>query len=217
MKKDYCHITAIIDRSGSMTGLENEVIGGFNSFLSDQKKVEGTATMSLIQFDNMYELNYEFVDIQDVKDLNHETYIPRGMTAMHDAIGKAIISTGTKLGELAEDDRPDKVIVLIQTDGEENSSHEFNVRTIKKMIEEQEKTYAWTFVFLGANINAKDTATNIGIDKKMSMSFAPNSKGMTSAYDSVSENLTQYRCGVKRDMSYEDKDYIAQSDAGAHQ
>jgi uncharacterized protein YegL len=217
LKKDYCHIVAIIDRSGSMGGLENEVIGGFNKFVSDQKEAPGTATLSLIQFDNEYEVNYEFIDIQNVPDLNGDTYIPRGMTAMYDAIGKAITSTGKKLSEMNENDRPDKVIILIQTDGMENASHEYNSQIIKNMIKEQEEKYSWSFVFLGANINAKVTASIIGINKKMSMTFAANSQGMTSAFNSVSENLTAVRGGFKGDMSYENKDYTAQSNAGVSQ
>ncbi len=215
MKKDYCHITAIIDRSGSMTGLEKEVINGFNKFVSDQKETQGTATISLIQFDGNYEVNYEFINIHDVVDLNEYTYIPRGMTAMFDAIGKTIVSTGKRLSEMDESERPDKVIVLIQTDGAENASQEYHSQTIKQMIKNQEEKYAWSFVFLGANINAKETAQNIGISNKMSMTFAANSRGMTSAYNTLSENLTSVRCGNKADMSYQKKDYVAQAKAGA--
>jgi len=217
LKENYCHIVAIIDRSGSMSGLETEVINGFNKFVEDQKKAPGSATMSLIQFDNEYEVNFEFTDIQDVKDLNNDTYIPRGMTAMYDAIGKAITSTGVKFSEMDENERPDKVVVLIQTDGAENASQEYNALTIKNMIKEQEEKYSWSFVFLGANINAKATASNIGINQKMSMTFAANSRGMTSALNSVSENLSAVRGGSKLDMCYEEKDYSAQVDAGASQ
>jgi len=217
LKKDYCHITAIIDRSGSMSGLQQEVIGSFNRFIEDQKKVKGKATLTLIQFDDLYEVNYEFKPLNDVPDLNNDTYQPRGMTAMYDAIGKAINSTGKKLSELDENNRPDKVVILIQTDGYENASREYSSESIKNMIKEQEEKYSWTFVFLGANINAKKTASNIGINTNMSMTFAANSVGMTSALNSVSENLIRYRNGSKADMSYEQKDYSAQMNAGVSQ
>ena len=217
MKSNYCHIIGIIDRSGSMGGLEDEVIGGFNNFIKDQKEADGTATMTLVQFDDQYEVNYTFKDINDVPDLNRETYQPRGMTAMYDAIGKTINSTGLALSIMDENDRPDKVIVLIQTDGAENASNEFRDDVVKDMIKEQESKFSWTFVFLGANINAKATASHLGINKKMSMTFAANSAGMTSALKSVSENLTAVRGGSKKDMSYELHDYASQASAGATQ
>jgi len=216
MKENYCHIVGIIDCSGSMVGLENDVIGGFNKFVDDQRKAKGTATMSLIQFDDGYYSDFEFVNINDVPDLNRDTYIPRGMTALYDAIGKTINSTGEVLKNMNENDRPDRVVVFIQTDGQENSSLEYNANSIKQMINKQEEMYNWSFVFLGANINAKSTANIIGIDKKMSMTFAANSKGTTSAFNSVSENLSAVRCGTKLNMCYESKDYSAQADAGLH-
>lgn len=212
MKKGYTHIVMIVDRSGSMSGLENDVVGGYNSFVKDQKKAEGTATMTLVQFDNQYEVDYDFKDIQDVSDI---MYSPRGMTAMLDAIGKTIATTGETLSEMDESERPEKVIVMIQTDGAENASVEYNHDSIKKMIRKQEDDYNWDFVFLGANIDSKGTAMNIGIKGNNAMNFAANSAGMTSALNSVSENLTSVRCYAKADMSYESKDYTAQADAGA--
>ena len=214
MKKDYSHIVVIIDRSGSMAGLQDEVIGGFNNFLKDQKEVPGTATMTLVQFDDQYEVNYDFVDIQSVPDLNKDTYQPRGMTAMYDAIGKTINSVGAKLAAMDESERPEKVIVMIQTDGYENASQEFTQETIKSMIEEQKNKYSWEFVFLGANIDAVTTGVNIGIDKNKAMTYVANTMGTQFALRSVSENLCAYRTGVKSSMCYEEKDYAAQQQAG---
>ena len=214
MKENYCHILTIIDRSGSMCGLQNEVIGGFNSFIADQKKVEGTATLSLIQFDNMYEVNYEFTDIQDVPDLNNETYVPRGMTAMYDAIGKAVLSLGSDLESMKEENRPEKVIVMIQTDGMENASHEFRQETIKKLITEQEETYSWEFVFLGANIDAVAAGGSIGISASKSMKNANNAQGMGAAFASLSSNMASYRSGATCNMNYTAADFTAQADAG---
>ena len=214
MKKGYSHILTIIDRSGSMYELQNDVIGGFNSFIADQKKVEGKATLSLIQFDNMYEVNYEMMDIQEVPDLNTQTYVPRGSTAMYDAIGKAILSLGSDLAAMNESNRPEKVIVLIQTDGQENDSHEFRQDTIKKMITEQEDTYNWEFVFLGANIDAVNAAGGIGISASKSMKSANNAQGMRSAFFSLSSNISSYRTGDTSDMKYAQKDFDAQASAG---
>jgi uncharacterized protein YegL len=213
MKKDYCHITAIIDRSGSMGGLEKEVIGGFNNFIKDQREIPGECTITLIQFDNEYEVNYEFSDINEVHDLNSDTYVPRGMTAMYDAIGKAITSTGKKLSEMDENDRPEKVIIFIQTDGMENASQEYGAQTIKDMIKEQEDKYSWEFVFLGANIDAKSVGTTIGISANNSMTYAATVKGTSCALKSVSENIVDYRLGKKTNMSYEDKDYKRQENS----
>ena len=214
MKKGYTHIVMIVDRSGSMSNLVSDVVGGYDSFVKDQKKAEGTATMTLVQFDNRYEVNYEFMDIQEVPKID---YIPRGLTAMLDAIGKTISSTGEALAKMDESQRPEKVIVMIQTDGAENDSREYTHESIKNMIKTQEDEFNWDFVFLGANINAKNTAVDIGIKSANAMTFAANSRGMTSALNSVSENLSNVRGGSKLNMSYENKDYASQSEAGAKQ
>lgn len=211
MKKGYTHIVMIIDRSGSMSGLKSDVVGGFNDFVDEQRKAEGTATMTLIQFDTTYAVNYEFKDIQDVPYIDYST---QGCTAMYDAIGKAINNTGVHLLKMAEEDRPEKVIVIIQTDGEENSSKEYTAYVIKEMIKTQENDYNWDFVFLGANIDSKTTAVNLGINYDNAMNFAPNSRGVRSAYQSVSENLTSVRRYDKADMRYENKDYTSQVNAG---
>lgn len=214
MKKDYCHILTIIDRSGSMGMLRQEVIGGFNNFLAEQKVVEGSATMTLVQFDDCYEVNYDFVNIQDVPDLNEKTYVPRGMTAMLDAIGKAVTSTGVTLSKMKEEDRPERIVVLIQTDGQENASCEYTQEEIKEIITEQENTYSWEFVFLGANIDAVSVGGNIGIPVSKSMKNANNADGMKAAFASVSFNLGNYRTGSTSNMNYTSADLSAQKDAG---
>lgn len=214
MRKDYCDITFIIDRSGSMAGLRDDVIGSFNTFIDDQKKVKGEATFSLIQFDDQYEVDYEAVDIQDVKHLDRSTYSPRGMTAMFDAIGKTITATGKRLSDMPEALRPEKVIMMIQTDGQENASFEYTSEIVKSLIKEQQDVYSWEFVFLGSNIDAVGAATNIGIKMGNSMTYANNMAGTTCAFASVSRNMASYRCGSKVDMSYTGKDINAQVRAG---
>ena len=214
MKKDYCDITFIIDRSGSMGMLRDDVIGSFNTFIDDQKKVKGEATFSLIQFDDYYEPNYESVNIQDVNHLDRSSYSPRGMTAMFDALGKTITATGKRLSDMPEALRPEKVIMIIQTDGQENASFEYTSEIVKSLIKEQQDTYSWEFVFLGSNIDAVGAATNIGIKKGNSMTYASNVAGTQCAFRSVSENMTSYRCGSKVNMSYTGKDINAQVQAG---
>lgn len=217
MKENYTDVTVVIDRSGSMGSLRDEVIGGFNTFMEDQRKVEGDCTVTLVQFDDRYEKNYEGIPVNEVADLNHATYKPRGLTAMYDAIGKTIVATGERLAAMDESERPDKVIFIIQTDGDENASQEYSSDQVKQMIETQENEFNWDVVFLGANINAKATAVNIGVQVNKAMTFANNSDGATRAFSSISANVTQCRTGLKSDMTYGSSDYAAQSDAGAEQ
>lgn len=214
MKENYSDITVVLDRSGSMEPLTHEVIGAFNAFVDEQKQVEGEASFTLIQFDDRYEVNCNAVDIQEVTHLDETTYVPRGMTALFDAVGKAIISTGTRLSEMDEADRPDKVIFLIQTDGEENASQEFSLNRIKAMIKEQQEVYSWEFVFLGANIDAVSVAADIGIRQDRAMKYANNAEGVSEALCSLSTNLASFRRGEKGDMAYEEKDFDAQKRAG---
>ena len=214
MKKDYSDITVVLDRSGSMGCLTSEVIGAFNTFIDEQKKVEGQATFSLIQFDDHYEVNCEAIDLQQVAHLNEQTYVPRGMTALYDAVGKAIKSTGKRLSNMIESDRPEKVIFLIQTDGAENASKKFSLNKVKTMIKEQQEIYSWELIFLGANIDAVSVAADIGIKQDRAMKYANNADGTREAFCSLSSNLASFRRGEKTDMSYEDQDFEAQRKAG---
>lgn len=214
MKENYSDITVVLDRSGSMGVLTNEVIGAFNTFVDEQKQVEGDASFTLIQFDDQYEVNCEAIDIQAARHLDETTYVPRGMTALFDAVGKAITSTGTRLSEMDESDRPEKVIFLIQTDGEENASKEFTLNRIKSMIKEQQEVYSWEFVFLGANIDAVSVAADIGISHGRAMKYANNAEGVSEALCSLSSNLACFRRGEKADMAYEEEDFDAQKKAG---
>lgn len=214
MKKDYCDITVVLDRSGSMECLKHEVMGAFNTFVEEQKKVKGEATFSLIQFDDRYEVNYEAINIQRVAPLDETTYVPRGMTALYDAVGTAIITTGQRLNHMEESQRPGKVIFLIQTDGAENASREHTLKKVKSMIREQQEKYSWEFVFLGSNIDAVGVATEIGIREDRAMKYAGNAQGTSDAFMSVSSNLSSFRRGEKQDMSYEKRDLEAQRKAG---
>lgn len=201
MKDNYCHISVVLDRSGSMASIRTDTIGGLYTFVEEQKKVDGNATLSLVQFDDVVDDVFIFNDINDI-DINKDyNFIPRGMTALYDAIGRSIVKTGEELSKMSEDERPSKVIFVIITDGAENSSREYSHGDINKMIKHQSDTYSWEFVFLGANIDAVSTATSLGIKGGNSITYAANSKGVDNVYGSVSSNLSAFRCASTLDAS----------------
>ena len=214
MKQNYTHISVVLDRSGSMASVVDDTIGGFNSFLEEQKKVEGLGTLTLVQFDNVYEVVNNFIDLKQIRPLTRETFQPRGSTALLDAIGRTINETGRRLGELAERERPDKVVFVILTDGEENSSREFNNQQINDSITHQRDVYKWEFVFLGANQDAISTASQMGISTQNAMTYAANSAGTQAAFSAVSRNLAGYRMNAAPSSAFAAEDYEAQKKAG---
>ena len=187
-------IVAILDRSGSMLSLTKDTIGGFNSFLAEQKKNSGKAKLTLVQFDDKYQIDYDGVDIQSVNDLNEETYRPRGNTALLDAVGKTIITVGERLAKLKEEERPGQVIFLIITDGEENSSKEFTVRAkIADMVKHQTEKYNWTFVFLGGGDAAFNQGVSLGFSANNTHNYSANSMGTSNVYRGVSKAVSRRR------------------------
>ena len=215
MKNGYSDITVVLDRSGSMACLVDEVIGAFNTFVDEQQQVAGQASFSLVQFDDRYEVYLDAVDLAKVGRLDRTTYVPRGMTALYDAVGRAIVATGTRLAALDEAERPDKVVFLVQTDGEENASHEYDAATLQAMIRHQQDKYAWEFVFLGANIDAGSVAEEIGIARDKALQYANNADGTRAAFAAVSDNLAGFRRGDRQHMAYAEEDREAQRKAGA--
>jgi hypothetical protein len=207
-------ITIILDRSGSMASVAHDTIGGFNTFLRDQQQVPGKATLTLNQFDDICERVLDAVDIGKAKALDQTTFVPGGSTALLDAIGTSIQDTGKRLETMAEYDRPQKVICVIITDGEENSSKKFTQQQINDMISEQRDKYQWQFVFLGANQDAISSASSIGINAANAMTYANNTQGVASSYGSLSRNLTACRMSVSADMAFSDEDRKAQKKAG---
>lgn len=191
------HITAILDRSGSMGDLVTETIGGFNKFLDDQKALPGDATMTLVLFDNEYEVPYNARDLKEVPPLTEAVYYARGMTALYDAIGKSIIDTGAALAKLPEEQRPGTVIVLIITDGAENSSKEFRGelgrQRVQAMVQEQTKKYSWQFIFMGANIDAKAVGASIGVAVNSSLNYKGDAQGTRAVYDVMSSGTSRRR------------------------
>ena len=186
-------IICIIDRSGSMSAIVNDAIGGFNAFLEEQKKFSGEATLTFVQFDTEYEVVHENRPLNDVPPLDNSTYRPRGMTALLDAVGRTIEDTGRRLSNIPNESRPDKIIVAILTDGEENSSRKYNLSQIREMVTHQKEKYQWEFIYLGANQDAFAEAAKFGIDSKDTANFAATGKGVRNAYTSMSDTVAQYR------------------------
>ena len=212
MKENYTHISMVLDRSGSMSSIREDTIGGFNVFLNEQKKVEGKATMTFAQFDNHFDFIYQMKDIQDCEELNSETYVPRGMTALLDAIGRTITDTGIELEKLSEKERPEQVILVIITDGHENCSQEYTKDKINEMIKHQEDKYDWEVVYLGANQDAIKEGGAMGFSLDKSMTFDCSSDGIQGAYLSVATNTTKYRNKVSKGMDFSTDDRIVQED-----
>jgi len=199
MKKGFTEIICVIDRSGSMGSIKDDAIGGFNSFLEAQQKLPGEASLTYVQFDQCYEVVHENKPLQDVPLLDEQTYVPRGTTALLDAIGKTITDVGKRLSNTSEESKPEKVIMVILTDGQENSSREYRLSGIKDMITHQKEKYLWEFMFLGANQDAFEEAAMLGIDKGSTISFDANSRGVFMAYNSINKTVSAYRGGVKNE------------------
>lgn len=191
--KDKTHIVYVIDRSGSMSGKESDVIGGFNKFIKEQKEHPGEASMVLVQFDHEYGPINKWENIHSANDLNNENYQPRGTTALLDAIGRTIDDQGKYLSGIDEDQRPDKVIILIMTDGMENASKDYTKQRIKTMISLQQENYNWKFVFLGANQDSFAEASSMGIPQSLAANFKPTHEGIKNMYDSTSEMVRGFR------------------------
>jgi hypothetical protein len=165
----YTDITMVLDRSGSMHSIRDDTVGGFDAFVAEQRAQPGRCTVSLVQFDDQYEEVYVGRDLADVPVL---TLVPRGSTAMLDAIGRAVHATGARLAALPEDQRPGTVIVGVMTDGLENASREFSYRDVKALIEQQEQVYGWTFMYLGANQDAIEVGARIGVARDRALTYA---------------------------------------------
>lgn len=193
---NYTHIAVLLDRSGSMQTIKDDTEGGFDAFIGEQRKNPGRCDVTLAQFDNTYEEVYIAEPLAAVPPLDLQ---PRGGTALLDGIGRLINTTGSRLADMPEDDRPGAVIVVIMTDGMENSSQEFALPVINKMITEQTERYGWTFVYLGANQDAISVADGLGVAPGMAMTYQAGK--VDSAFTSTSTNLTAYRSKIADGMA----------------
>lgn len=191
-KPNYTHIHMLFDRSGSMAGHESDVEGWFKTFIAGQKIATGECTISAEQFDDMG--TDETVVWCDIKNAP-ETFklVPRGMTPLRDALAKSIIKLGEKLASLKEEDRPSKVIVIVQTDGMENASREYSLQALKNLVTQQQETYSWEFMFLGANIDSFGTAGSMGMRSATTANFGQTTKGYQTSATVMSAAVTRYR------------------------
>ncbi len=187
MKKGLTELVMIIDRSGSMSGLEADTIGGFNSMIEKQKKEEGEAYVSVVLFDDRSQVLYDRVDIQKVEPMNDKQYYVRGCTALLDAVGSAIHHIGNVHKYAREEDVPEKTIMIITTDGMENASRLYTYDKVKRMIERQKERYHWEFMFLGANIDAVKEAGRFGISASRAVRYEHDSVGTKLNYAVVSD------------------------------
>ena len=196
MKKGLTEVVFILDRSGSMSGLEGDTIGGFNSMIEKQKKEDGEALVSTILFDNYSEVLHDRVEVSKIEPLTDRDYTVRGCTALLDAIGGAIHHIGNIHKYARNEDVPEHTIFIITTDGMENASHQYNREKIKAMIERQKTKYGWEFLFLGANIDAIETARSYGIDQDRAVEYNCDSVGTGLNFEAMSDAITTMRCSA---------------------
>ncbi len=203
MKKT--EIVFILDRSGSMSGLEADTIGGYNSMLKKQKDTRGEAIVTTVLFDDDYEVVHNRTNIEEILPISEKKYFVRGSTALLDAVGKSVSKTINSIKNTKKAEQPDKVMFVIITDGMENSSKEYTYQKLKKMIDHQKKQYKWEFIFLGANIDAIATAAQFGIDEDRAVNYNADSEGTQLNYAVVSELIVNMRTKSIIDDNWKEK------------
>ncbi len=194
-KKGLTEIVMVVDRSGSMATIKDDAIGGLNTFIEEQQKVKGEANLTTVLFDDEYILHHDGVDIKKVKPFDEETYVPRGMTALLDAIGKTANDVGERLRKTNKKDRPEKVLFVILTDGMENNSKEFTKPQIVEIIDHQREKYNWEFAFLAANQDAIQEGASYGLPGRACLNFAHSTEGTQHMAASLACYTKHYRMG----------------------
>lgn len=194
MRTDLTDITLVVDRSGSMSQCQSDAEGGINTFIKEQQNQEGDAALTLVQFDTEYDFVHRGLPIKDVPAFK---LVPRGNTALLDAVGRAINEAGERLEKIAEADRPGCVVFVIVTDGHENSSKEFTKAKVRELIKQQTANYNWQFTFLGADAASFAEATAMGISPAAVATYDPNTKS-ANAFAAASSNVSRMRCAVAR-------------------
>lgn len=193
MRKGLTEVVFILDRSGSMRGLEADTIGGFNSMIEKQSKEEGEACISTVLFDDRQEVLYDRVSVDKVEPMNDRQYYVRGCTALLDALGGAIHHIAKVHKYAREEDRPEKTLFIITTDGMENASHKYSFHKVKKMVEKEKEKYGWEFLFLGANIDAIEVAGRVGIGADRAINYECDREGTALNYQVLSETVSAVR------------------------
>jgi len=211
---EHTHIAIILDRTGSMQGIRDDTIGGFNAFVAEQRQLPGTATLTLVQFDSQdpYEVIHKAMPIADVPELTAATYVPRASTPLLDAVGRGINDLDATLAALSEDERPGKVVFAIVTDGYENASREFSKDDITRMISDHQERADWQFVFLSADLTAFQDAGRYGIHYDKRLHFAKTAAGTADAWSTVSARTADYRSGTKGQLGFEMGDRKTEQD-----
>lgn len=199
---NYTHYILITDHSGSMWSIQKDATGGIRSFLKEQDALPGKATLSFYEFDTKVTLLHDFAHLTAAKNY---TLIPAGGTAFLDAVGIALTEQGEKLAALPEDERPDKVVVLMTTDGEENRSTEWTLDAVKALVVQQQEQYGWAFSYAAANLDAVAEAAKIGIPGASTVAFAATGQGVSESYTRMSKSTTQFRSGLTKGVVYDDK------------
>lgn len=212
MKKDYLHLVLIIDESGSMSSIKKDTVGGLDSLIQEQKAADGEVTVTTSFFNSKTRNIHDFVKIGEVNSFEN-IYKPSGCTALLDAVGTTIDSVGETLSNMKEEDRPSKVMVVISTDGLENSSTEFTKDAIREKIKHQQDVYSWEFVFIGANQDSFAEAGKLGISASSTMNYAYSNEGAHSAYASISRGVLESRtCDFSKSFCFDDSDRELQNE-----
>jgi uncharacterized protein YydD (DUF2326 family) len=206
MKKGLTELVFILDRSGSMSGLGSDTIGGYNAMLEKQKKEPGEAVITTVLFDDKYELLHDRINIRGIEPITEKEYYVRGTTALLDAVGRTISKIVNVQKHTVEDERAENVMFVITTDGMENASREYSYEKIRRMIEHQKSKYGWEFIFLGANIDAVDTAERFGLGQDRAVNYNADSEGTLLNYEVISETVSNLR--ACREISEDWKDRI---------
>ncbi len=193
MKNNLTELVFVIDKSGSMSGLEKDTIGGFNSMLEKQRKEDGEVSITTVLFDDKMQVLHDRADLAQIANLTVMDYQPGGCTALLDALGKTIKHINKVQKSLPEDECPEKTMFIITTDGQENSSHEYSYEKIKKMIKKKQEKKQWEFLFLGANMDAISAAADIGIKANRATNYCCDAVGTAVNYEALSKAVTTYR------------------------
>ena len=210
MKKNLTEMVFILDRSGSMSGLESDTVGGFNAMIEKQKKAEGEAYVSTVLFNTHSKVLHDRVDVRKIRPMTQDDYCVGGCTALLDAVGDAIHHIGNVHKYARPEDVPEKTVFVITTDGMENASHRYTYDKVRRMIEKEKEKYGWEFIFLGANIDALQEAARFGIDADRAANYRCDRRGTAVIYEGINEVVSAVRCS--RPMAAEwkrsiDEDY----------
>ncbi len=205
MKKNLTELVFILDRSGSMSGMEEDTIGGFNAMIAKQKKLDGEVIVSTVLFSTDTTVLHDRVNIQSVEPMNENQYQVGGGTALLDTIGGAIHHIGNVHKYARDEDRPEHTMFVITTDGMENASHQYSSDRVKKMIRRQEEQYGWEFLFVAANIDAVETAEHIGIRHERAANYNYSKQGTRNLYEAVDFAVSAMRCSMPMGDEWKDK------------